>query len=80
MGSAKIAISLEDDLLTRLDALVRKGVFPSRSRGIQLAIEEKLERLDRTRLARECALLDPAAEQAIADEGLAGDLKEWPEY
>jgi hypothetical protein len=28
----------------------------------------------------ESAKLDPAFEKALADEGLAGDLSEWPEY
>ena len=39
-----------------------------------------LERLERTRLARECAKLDPLFEQQLADEGLAEDLEQWPEY
>ncbi len=43
-------------------------------------MREKLERLDRSRLARECAKLDPALEQRLADEGLAADFEEWPEY
>ena len=47
---------------------------------IQEAVREKLERLDRSRLARECAKLDRALEQRLADEGLADDLEEWPEY
>jgi hypothetical protein len=34
--------------------------------------------LDRTRRARECAKLDPAVEQATADEGLGLDEAEWP--
>ena len=42
--------------------------------------EEELERLDLTRLARECAKLDPQFEQELAEEGLAEDLAEWPEY
>jgi hypothetical protein len=36
--------------------------------------------MSRSRLARECAKLDPSAEQALADEGLARDFEEWPEY
>jgi hypothetical protein len=32
------------------------------------------------RLARECAKLDVEFEKLIADEGLAADLLEWPEY
>ena len=31
--------------------------FPSRSHAIQVAVEEKLARMDQSRLARECAKL-----------------------
>ena len=44
------------------------------------AVVEDLERLGRTRLAEECARLDPREEAALADEGLAGSLETWPEY
>jgi metal-responsive CopG/Arc/MetJ family transcriptional regulator len=80
MGTAKIAISLDEALLDRLDSLVRKKVFANRSRAIHEAVAEKLQRLDRSRLARECAKLDPSFEQALAEEGVSGDLGEWPEY
>ncbi len=80
MTRAKVAISLDRGALARLDRLVREGIFASRSRAIEAAVEEKLDRLDRTRLARECAKLDPAAEQAFAEEGLAEDLAAWPRY
>ena len=74
----KIAITLDQSLLTRLDRLVRERRFPNRSRALQEALEDKLERVDRSRLARECAKLDPQYEQHLADEGL--DLDQWPEY
>jgi metal-responsive CopG/Arc/MetJ family transcriptional regulator len=80
MGKAKVAITLESDLLARLDQLVAGHHFPSRSGAIAEAVAEKLNRLDRSRLARECAKLDPRYEQRLADEGLAEDLAEWPEY
>jgi hypothetical protein len=51
-----------------------------RSGAIQQAVEEKLARLDHSRLACECAKLAPKAEQAQADEGLERDLAEWPKY
>jgi hypothetical protein len=35
-------------------------------------VAEKLGRLARTRLARECAKLDPQEEKALAEEGLGG--------
>jgi metal-responsive CopG/Arc/MetJ family transcriptional regulator len=45
METAKVAITLEKKTLGRLDSLVRKRVFPNRSRAIQEAVEEKLARL-----------------------------------
>lgn len=80
MGRAKIAISLDKVTLQRLDRLVDKEVFPNRSQAIESAVAEKLQRLDRSRLARECAKLDPDFEKALADEILSSDVAEWPEY
>lgn len=80
MARAKVAISLDENTLDRLDRLVKKQVFPNRSQAIQEAVEEKLSRLDRSRLARECAKLEPAFEKLLADEGLSEELVEWPEY
>jgi Arc/MetJ-type ribon-helix-helix transcriptional regulator len=71
---------MERDLLCRLDDLVKRRRFANRSRAIQEAVTEKLARLERSRLARECAKLDRAAEQAMADEGMAGEDERWPEY
>ena len=80
MGMAKVAISIEQSTLEQLDELVKSKVFPSRSRAIQEAVEEKLSRLKGTRLAQECAKLDPKAEQETAEEGLSEEMKQWPEY
>lgn len=80
MSTEKIAITIEDKTLTRLDSLVKSRAFPSRSRLIQEAIREKLERLDRSRLARECAKLDEQFEKSLAEEGISEELSEWPEY
>ena len=80
MATSKIAITLEEETLKRIDQLVKKRAFPSRSRAIQEAVKEKLEKMDRNRLARECEKLDPVFEKALAEEGLAEDLTEWPEY
>jgi metal-responsive CopG/Arc/MetJ family transcriptional regulator len=80
MARAKVAISLDENTLNRLDRLVKSHVFPNRSQAIQEAIEEKISRLDRSRLARECAKVDPAFEKSLAEEGLSTELAEWPEY
>jgi len=80
MSKLKVAITLEADLLDQVDTLVREHHFPNRSQAIETALSEKLVRLSRTRLARECAKLDPAEERRFADEGLGEDLKSWPAY
>ncbi|WHZ29064.1 MAG: Programmed cell death antitoxin YdcD [Nitrospira sp.] len=80
MAKSKVAISLDESTLGRIDKLVEKAAFTSRSQAIQEAVEEKLARLNRSRLARECAKLDPAFEKALAEEGLSKDAAEWPEY
>jgi metal-responsive CopG/Arc/MetJ family transcriptional regulator len=78
MATAKVAITLEENLLDELDTLVKKQVFPNRSKAIQEALEDKLSRIRRTRLAAECAKLDPEIERAMAEGGM--DSKVWPNY
>ncbi|BFU93165.1 MAG: hypothetical protein NTAFB01_43520 [Nitrospira sp.] len=80
MPRSKIAISLDASTLARLDTLVERAAFPSRSQAIQEAVEEKLARLDQGRLSRECAKLDPVFEKTLAEEGLSEDASAWPEY
>ena len=80
MPKTKVAIRLDAALLGRVDALVARRAFPNRSQAIEIALAEKLARTLRTRLARECARLDPKAEKALAEEGLAGSSDSWPEY
>jgi len=96
VGKAKIAITLDERTVGRIDRLVQRKAYPNRSRAIEEAVEEKPERLNRSRLAREGAKLDPAFEKALAEEGLTEELlnpvrgreqaghrpvlREWPEY
>ncbi len=80
MAASKIAITMDEKLVKQLDNLVKSRVFPNRSRAIQEAVEEKLKRMEKTRLAVECTKLDPRYEQALAEEGFSSELEEWPEY
>ena len=80
MGKSKIAISIDEKTLGRIDRLVKDQVFANRSKAIQEAVEEKLDRLERRRLARECAKLKPDFEKGMAEEGLSSELGQWPEY
>ena len=80
MSSVKVAITIDRQTLQRVDGLVSKKVFPNRSRAIQEAVAEKLTRMERSRLASECAKLDPKSEKALAEEGLGRELETWPGY
>jgi len=73
MSATKVAVSMDESLLLRLDKLVRTHPFRSRSQVIQEAVAEKIDRMDKSGLARESAKLDRKFEQSLADEGLAGE-------
>ena len=44
MGASKIAITLANDMVKKVDMLVKFNVFPNRSKAIQEAVGEKLNR------------------------------------
>jgi metal-responsive CopG/Arc/MetJ family transcriptional regulator len=76
----KITIRIEQRLLERLDSTFGPGKLPNRSAPIADALRPMLKRLSRDRLREECAKLDPRSERELANEGLRGDLANWPEY
>jgi metal-responsive CopG/Arc/MetJ family transcriptional regulator len=80
MAVAKIAVTIDRMTLRLVDRLVQKNLYPSRSRIIQDAVAEKLARIDKSRLARECAKLSIDEERSIAEEGMAEELEQWPRY
>ena len=80
MSAAKIAITIDQTILAKLDQLVERKVFPNRSRAIEEAISDKLARLERGCLAEESAKLDPKFEKSLAEEGMSLELQEWPAY
>jgi metal-responsive CopG/Arc/MetJ family transcriptional regulator len=80
MAASKIAITIDDNMLKKLDMLIKSNHFPNRSRAIQEAVAEKLIRLEKSRLAQECAKLDSEFEQSMAEEGFSAEMEIWPEY
>lgn len=80
MPKTKIAITIESSILEELDGLVADNRFSNRSQAIEMAVVEKLERLNRTRLLAELNKLDPQEEKRIAEEGMTSELAGWPEY
>jgi Arc/MetJ-type ribon-helix-helix transcriptional regulator len=79
MPAAKIAITIDEELLWALDLWVTEGKFPNRSKAIQAAVKEKYDRWKKTRLADACAKADPKEEQAEADIIYKGEIFPWGE-
>ena len=80
MPKTKVALTLDSELLERVDELVAQQRFRNRSQAVEAALADKVQRLARTRLARESAKLNPREEKRLADEGLVDALDSWPEY
>ena len=80
MSVAKITISMEQQLLEKIDQMVKNKTFGNRSQAIQSAVKDKINRIEHIRLAKECKKLNIRFEQELADEGLIMELDEWPEY
>ena len=79
MARTKVAITLDEETLAEIDELVGQNRFPNRSQAIQEAIQEKLDRMRRSRLAEQCSKLNRKFEKAIAEEGMSAERGEWPE-
>ena len=80
MATTKVAVTIDSKLLAQVDQLVAQQVFPNRSKAIQAALQDKLTRMRRSRLARESAKLDPQIERSLAEEGMDQELDTWPAY
>jgi metal-responsive CopG/Arc/MetJ family transcriptional regulator len=80
MSMAKVAISIDNEQLKRIDYYVKKKIFKNRSQAFQLSINQTLDHLEHNRLAQECEKLDVAFEQDIAEMGLDEDFETWPKY
>lgn len=76
MPTAKVAITVDQQILRIIDRWVAQKRYPSRSQAIQAALREKLERWTRSRLTEEVLKLNPREEQGLAEERFSGDV--WP--
>jgi metal-responsive CopG/Arc/MetJ family transcriptional regulator len=80
MSMAKVAVSIDNKQLKKIDYYVKKKVFKNRSQAFQLSINQTLQHLEHSRLAQECEKLDAHFEQEMAEIGLDEDLEVWPKY
>lgn len=79
MAAAKVAVTVDADLLREVDRWVAQGEFPNRSKAFQSA----LSRLARDRQRKhspiaELAKIDPQ-EKALAEEWSSAEA-DWPDF
>jgi metal-responsive CopG/Arc/MetJ family transcriptional regulator len=75
MPAEKIAITLDRALVKEIDRGVKAGLYRNRSRAIEEAVREKLDRHRRGRLSIEATKLDRTEERALAEEGMTGEAR-----
>jgi Arc/MetJ-type ribon-helix-helix transcriptional regulator len=80
MGKTKVAVTIDAAAIIKIDRLVKAKVFANRSQAIQEALYEKIERIEHSRLAEECAKLDSVEERQLSEEGMNEEIETWPEY
>jgi Arc/MetJ-type ribon-helix-helix transcriptional regulator len=78
-NGVRFGITIDQKVLADVDRLVRNGTYASRSQVFEVAIKERLARMNRSRLALESAKLDKLEGRALADESYAADVT-GPEY
>ncbi len=66
MATAKIAITLDDNLLQEVDRWVAQKLYPNRS---QAALFTQATQVNLQHLEAECVKLDPQEEQEFAELG-----------
>ena len=67
MPKKKVGLTLDANLVDLVDELVAQRRFRNRSQAIESALAGNLQRLARTRLARESAKLNVHEEKQLAD-------------
>lgn len=76
MATAKVAITLDTELLAATDELVKLGYFPSRSSAIAEALKKEIKNQQQERLAKEAVKLREEKEEL---SWLEEETKTWLE-
>jgi Arc/MetJ-type ribon-helix-helix transcriptional regulator len=80
MTAAKIAITLDENLLKEVDRWVEQQLYPNRSQAVQSALFAQAKQISQQRLEAECQKLDPQAEREFAELGMDEALNDWDRY
>jgi Arc/MetJ-type ribon-helix-helix transcriptional regulator len=80
MSTKKITITLEGSIIEEMDSLVKKNKYKSRSKAVQIAIEEYLKKIEKQKLYAEIDKLDKTEEMKVAEASLEAVNEIWEEY
>lgn len=75
MSTKSINITIDQQILARLDSMVTNKIYANRSRIIEEAVREKLQALDEELIGEQAKLLS----QDEAEEWFDGELELWQE-
>ena len=75
MSTKSINITIDQQILARLDSMVTNKIYANRSRIIEEAVREKLQALDEELIGEQAKLLS----QDEAEEWFEGELELWQE-
>ena len=80
MPTKKITITLEKNTVDDIDKLVKVNKYKSRSKAIQMAIEEYLKMAEKQKLYDQIDKLDEEEEIKVAEETMEAVNEIWDEY
>ena len=80
MPTKKITITLEENTVDDIDKLVKVNKCKSRSKAIQMAIEEYLKMAEKQKLYAQIDKLNEEEEMNVAEETMEAVNEIWDEY
>lgn len=73
MATKSINITVDEKILAQSDLLVKRGIYPNRSRFIEEAIAIRLKQIDSEFIGEQAKLLD----KEESEEWLEGEFELW---
>jgi len=73
MATKSINITVDEKMLAQSDLLVKRGIYPNRSRFIEEAIAIRLKQIDSEFIGEQAKLLD----KEESEEWLEGEFELW---
>ena len=75
MTTKSISITLEEELLKKVDSYVTQGYYPNRSRSFEGVLREGLKAIEEQHIAEQAKLLDTSD----VEEWFEGEIELWQE-